>query len=129
MHTTYDLVWYAAERTPDHLAIVDDRTDRKLTYRQMMLEVDIIAAGLSERGIKTGSRFATVLPNFFEHCLVILAMARLGAAPAMINARLTPAEIAQLVADGDMDGAIILPNGEVAAAVSKALPDLSLIHI
>ncbi|SVE47416.1 uncharacterized protein METZ01_LOCUS500270, partial [marine metagenome] len=27
MHTTYDLVWYAAERTPDHLAIVDDRTD------------------------------------------------------------------------------------------------------
>ena len=69
MHTTYDLVWYASERTPDHLAIVDDRTDRKLTYRQLMLEIDKIAAGLAERGIKPGSRFATVLPNFFEHCL------------------------------------------------------------
>ena len=100
MHSTYDLVWYAAERTPDHLAIVDDRTDRKLTYRQMMLEVDIIAAGLAERGIRSGSRFATVLPNLFEHCLVVLALARLGAVPAMINARRTPAEIAQLVADG-----------------------------
>nr|MCS5604041.1 AMP-binding protein [Alphaproteobacteria bacterium] len=123
MHTTYDLVWYAAERTPDHLAIVDDRTDRKLTYRQMMLEVDIIAAGLAERGIRSGSRFATVLPNLFEHCLVVLALARLGAVPAMINARLTPAEIAQLVADGDTDGVIILPNGDVAKSVSQVLPD------
>ena len=40
MHTTYDLVWYASERTPHHLAIVDDRTARKLTYRQLMLEID-----------------------------------------------------------------------------------------
>ena len=51
MHTTYDLVWYASERTPDHIAIVDDRTARKLTYRQLMLEIDKIAAGLAERGI------------------------------------------------------------------------------
>ena len=43
MHTTYDLVWYASERTPDHIAIVDDRTARKLTYRQLMLEIDKIA--------------------------------------------------------------------------------------
>ena len=42
MHTTYDLVWYASERTPDHIAIVDDRTARKLTYRQLMLEIDKI---------------------------------------------------------------------------------------
>ena len=36
MLTTYDLVWMAAERAPDHPAIVDDRTDRRLTYRQLM---------------------------------------------------------------------------------------------
>jgi hypothetical protein len=35
MKTAYDLVWIAGERTPDHLALVDDRTDRKLTYRQL----------------------------------------------------------------------------------------------
>ncbi len=122
MHTTYDLVWYAAERTPDHPALVDDRTDRRLTYRQMMEEVDIIAAGLADRGIKPGSRFATVLPNFLEHCLMILALARLGAAPALINARLTPAEVAQLVEDGAMDGAIILPTPDLARAVAAVLP-------
>ena len=31
MHTGYELVWIAAERTPDHPALVDDITDRKLT--------------------------------------------------------------------------------------------------
>ena len=122
MHTTYDLVWYAAERTPDHLAIVDDRTDRRLTYRQMIEEVDIIAAGLADRGIKSGARFATVLPNYFEHCLIILALNRLGAVPALLNARLTPAEVAQLIEDGAMDGAIILPNPDLARAVAAVLP-------
>ena len=122
MHTTYDLVWYAAERTPDHLAIVDDRTDRRLTYAQMMGEVDIIAAGLADRGIKPGARFATVLPNFFEHCLIILALTRLGAVPALVNARLTAAEVAQLVADGAFAGAIILPNPDLAQAVAAVLP-------
>lgn len=122
MHTTYDLVWYSAERTPDHLAIVDDRTDRRLSYRQMIAEVDVIAAGLADRGIKAGSRFATVLPNFYEHCLIILALTRLGAVPALVNARLTPAEIAELVKDGDMAGAIILPNPDLARAVAAVLP-------
>ena len=28
MKTAYDLVWIASERTPDHLALVDDRTER-----------------------------------------------------------------------------------------------------
>ena len=36
MKTGYDLVWIAGERTPNHLALVDDRTDRKLTYRQLL---------------------------------------------------------------------------------------------
>ena len=76
MHSTYDLVWYAAERTPHHLAIVDDRTDRQLSYSELIAEIEAIAAGLAARGIKPGSRFATVLPNFFEHALFVLAQHR-----------------------------------------------------
>ncbi len=123
MHSTYDLVWYASERTPDHPAIVDDRTDRRLTYRELMAEVDTIAAGLMARGIKPGSRFGTVLPNLFEHCLIILALARLGAVPALINARLTADEIAELVRQADLDGAIIMPDAGVAKAVAAVLPE------
>ena len=122
MHTTYDLVWYAAERTPGHVALVDDRTERRLTYAELMAEVEAIAAGLAARGIGPGARFATVLPNLFEHCLILLALARLGAVPALINARLTVAEVAELVEQGEMAGAIILPNAELAEAVARVLP-------
>ena len=34
MQTIHDLVRLAAARRPDHVAIADDRTDRRLTYRQ-----------------------------------------------------------------------------------------------
>ena len=62
MQTAYDLVWLAAERTPDQLALVDDRTERKLTYRELLGEIDAVAAGLAARGVKRGTRIATALP-------------------------------------------------------------------
>jgi acyl-CoA synthetase (AMP-forming)/AMP-acid ligase II len=122
MKTAYDLVWIAGERTPDHLALVDDRTDRKLTYRQLLAEVDTVAAGLVARGVEGGSRIATILPNFFEHCVVLLAMQRLAAVPALMNARLQPAELAKLVVQGEIDGAIIRKDEALAQAIADALP-------
>ena len=122
MQTAYDLVWIAGERTPEHLALVDDRTDRKLTYRQLLAEIDTVAAGLAARGVRPGSRVATILPNFFEHCVALLALARLAAVPALMNARLQPAELAKLVAQGEIDGAIIRKDEPLAAAIAGALP-------
>ena len=72
MQTAFDLVWMSAERNPKQVALVDDLLDRKLSYSQLILEVDRIAAGLRNRGIKSGDRFATVLPGNFEHCLFCL---------------------------------------------------------
>jgi 2-furoate---CoA ligase len=122
MQTGYDLIWLAAERTPDHIAIVDDRSDRRLTYRQLMHEVDEVAAGLFERGITAGSRVATALPNLFEHCLLLLALQRLAAVPALLNFRLSAEQLAALVADGEMSGAVILNEPEPAARIAAALP-------
>lgn len=122
MKTAYDLVWIAGERTPDHLALVDDRTDRKLTYRNLLTEVDTVAAGLAARGIRAGCRVATILPNFFEHCIAILALQRLAAVPALLNARLQPAELAKLIAQDETQGAIIRKDEALAETVAAALP-------
>ena len=67
MHTGYELVWIAAERTPDHTALVDDVSDRRLTYREMIAEIDAVAAGMAARGISAGSRVATALPTTWKH--------------------------------------------------------------
>jgi len=122
MQTAYDLVWLSCERTPDHPALVDDRTDRQLTYRELMLEIDQVAAGLASRGIGRGSRVATALPNLFEHCVVLLALQRLGAVPALMNFRLKPEDIVQLTEQGEMAGAVILSDGDLAEVIGSALP-------
>jgi 2-furoate---CoA ligase len=122
MKTAYELVWIAAERTPDHLALVDDRTDRKLTYRALLGEIDRVAAGLAARGIRAGQRVATVLPNLFEHCITLLALQRLAAVPVLLNARLSHAELSALIAHGEMQGAVIRNDAGLAETIAAVLP-------
>lgn len=123
MQTAYDLVWMSGERHPDHLALVDDASDRRLSYRALLAEIDAVAAGLMGLGVRAGMKVATVLPSSFDHCLAILALCRLGAVPALINARLKPDEIAGLAAHGGLEGALVPSSPELVAAIAAALPD------
>ena len=118
MQTMYDLVWMQAERSPEALALVDDRTDRALSYRGMIEEIDAIAAGFSKRGIGGVSKVATCMPNVWEHGLVTLALRRLNAIPALINPRLKRADIARLIQAGEFDGAVIMADAELADALA-----------
>ena len=74
MKTAYDLVWIAGERTPDHLALVDDRTDRKLTYRQLLAEIDVVAAGFARAASRPAAGLQPSFLTFwnialrFWHC-------------------------------------------------------------
>jgi 2-furoate---CoA ligase len=127
MKTAYDLVWIAGERTPNHLALVDDRTDRRLTYQQLLGEVDVVAAGLAARGVRAGSRIATILPNLFEHCIVLLALQRLAAVPALMNARLQASELAKLAMQSEIHGAVVGKDAALADVVAAALPPNGLL--
>jgi acyl-CoA synthetase (AMP-forming)/AMP-acid ligase II len=127
MQTAYDLVWLAGERAPHQLALVDDRTERKLTYRELLREVDVVAAGLAERGVKRGTRIATVLPNLFEHCILLLALQRLAAVPALLNFRLPGGELAKLIEQGEIAGAVIRDDPATAGAVSSLFKQKNLL--
>ncbi len=122
MHTAYDIIKLSSRRAPNRLALVDDLTDRKLTFAQLMAEIDIVAAGLAARGVTAGMRIATVLNNCFEHAIALLALQRLGAVPALLNFRLLPADIARLIQHGELRGAIVHPVPALIEAVRAALP-------
>ena len=122
MQTAYDLVRLAARRAPEQPALVDDRSDRMLTYAQLLSTIDRIAAGLSARGIGAGQRVATCLPNVYEHGLALLALTRLGAVPALINARLKPEDVRHLIDQGRMTAAIMPADARMATAAQAALP-------
>ena len=119
MQTCYDLVWLSAQRAPNNLAIIDDLSDRTLTYQELIEEVNVVAAGLKDRGVKSGMRIATVLPSLFDHAIALLALQRLAAIPALINFRLKPEEVGELIKLGEIEGAIILPDKYLAKIVIK----------
>lgn len=122
MHTAYDILKLASRRAPDRLALVDDLSPRAFTFAQLIAELDAVAAGLAARGVGRGTRIATVLNNCLEHALVLMALQRLGAVPALLNFRLTPPDIAKLIQHGGLEGAVIHANADLAAAVKAALP-------
>jgi acyl-CoA synthetase (AMP-forming)/AMP-acid ligase II len=123
MQTMYDLVRIQADRTPDALALVDDRSDRSLTYEALIEEIDRVAAGFAARGVGAGTKVATCLPNVFEHCLAILALQRLAAVPALINVRLKPEDVARLIEVGELAGAVVMADPALAEAVAAAIPE------
>src|SRR5258706_15514316 len=122
MQTVHDLVRLAASRAPRQLAIVDDRSDRKLTYAELLPEIDRIAAGFAAHGIRPGAIVATCLPNLYEHALALLALDRLGAVPALINARLKPEDVGELIRQGAMKAALVMADAKTGAAARAALP-------
>jgi len=121
LHSAYELIAAAASRTPGQPALVDDLTGLSFTYGELLDEVDAVAAALAERGVARGMRFATVLPNNIEHCLTILALARIGAVPALMNVRLPPGELAQLMDQAGVVGALLLPDPTLVAATREVV--------
>lgn len=122
MQTVWDHIRLAAARTPDHPAIVDDLTDRRLSFAELIAEAETMAAGFAAAGIASGHRVATMLPNVLEHAVAILALHRLGTVVCMINPRLKPDEAAALVADGGVTALVCPADADIVAAARRALP-------
>ncbi|MGB0630331.1 MAG: AMP-binding protein, partial [Alphaproteobacteria bacterium] len=122
MQTVWDHIRLAASRTPDNIAVVDDRSDRKLTFSELVEEVESAAAGLAAAGLQPGQYVATALPNVLQHVIAILALHRLGAVVCMINPRLKPEEAGSLMADAGMAGVVCAADPDIVVAARTALP-------
>jgi len=97
-----------AQTRRDHPALVG--ATRTVTYGELWGRGNRAANALREAGVGEGGRVAYLdlnNPEFFE---LSLGASKLGAAIAPVNFRLTPAEVAQIVADS---GAPVLVVGPV----------------
>ncbi len=96
--TVPDLLRRRAEIAPTTLAFSAQswRGGRdRLTYRQLALRMDIVAAGLKARGVRRGDRIAVFLDNDAgrEAVLTALGALALGAAVAPLNTRASDREL------------------------------------
>ncbi|WML31262.1 AMP-binding protein [Neobacillus sp. OS1-32] len=86
--TVFDHFFEAVNKFPDQIASVDNT--RKLTYKQLLVEVNKTVNGLKQLQVKKGDFISVQLPNWVENVIIYLACAKIGAIynPIPITARL-----------------------------------------
>lgn len=124
----------AARRFGDRIAYVAPG-GWSLTYGELDLLSDEVAAGLAARGIGEGAVVALVLPTLPEYVIAYLAAAKVGAITAGVNIRLAPPEREAVLARANPDLVLatpaLAPAGdwevgvvEPARSPDEVLPDL-----
>ena len=73
-----DFLESAVERSPDKIAVIDERFD-PLTYAGLAKEVSRLARALQAKGIGRGDKFIIALPNWQHVTIFMLALGYLGA--------------------------------------------------
>ncbi|MDR1711667.1 MAG: acyl--CoA ligase [Propionibacteriaceae bacterium] len=84
-----------ATTVPDRLAVVG--ATGALTWRELDIRSNRLANALMSLGVGRGDRVAILWPNSAEWMVVWSACHKLGVAALPVNARLLPAEMAQLM--------------------------------
>src|SRR3954453_14580861 len=92
--------WHYAQEDPSYLAVVDtDGTE--ISGGAMLAECNRVAHALRALGLQAGDTVAAVLPNGKYPATVYLAALQIGLYYVPINYRLSPPEIAYILADSD----------------------------
>lgn len=107
-----------ARARPDAVALVV--AGRILNYRELDREIAGWVARLSRRGVRAGDRVAVLSWNRPELVFLFHAAARLQAALAPLNARLTAAEVVPLA--GRLGARVTLAEAALAARLPEAEP-------
>jgi fatty-acyl-CoA synthase len=94
---------------------------RTTTWAELDRRVAALAGALSRRGVRFGDRVLILMLNRTEFIESFLAANKLGAIAVPVNFRMTPREIAFLIADCD---ATVLIAESVLARVATAVRDL-----
>jgi long-chain acyl-CoA synthetase len=117
----------SAARVPERTAFVtaDGAT---LDYAGLNSEVNRVAAGLQELGVRRGDRVALGMHNVPQFAVGYFAILRAGGVVVPLNAMLTRAEAARVLSDSG--ATVALTWGTFAASVEGAAADVdSLGHV
>jgi fatty-acyl-CoA synthase len=96
-------------RFADREALVDVPTNRRWTYSELDVEVDLLALGLLDRGIEKGDRVGIWAPNCAEWVIAQYATAKIGAILVNVNPAYRPHELRYVI---DQSGMCLLISAQ-----------------
>jgi acyl-CoA synthetase (AMP-forming)/AMP-acid ligase II len=120
MQSWIHVIEWRANTRPGLTALVDDR-GAAYTYAQLRAETERRAGGWAGLGVGSGDVVAVVAKNSADFLLHAFALMRAGATPAFVNWRLSPRELAEVLAL--VEPKAIAADAEFAGLVGSAWPE------
>jgi acyl-CoA synthetase (AMP-forming)/AMP-acid ligase II len=113
----------------DRIALVDAKSGRQTSYRDMIGRIDAFAGALADRGIGVGDVVGLLSPNSSGFAVAFHGILRAGATATTINALFTMKDIAKQLTDSKAKmlvtvKALLTQAKEAAAAVGLSDADL-----
>src|SRR5210317_1615641 len=93
----YELITFQAKKRGKKIALFVD--DEKITYGDILVAADKLAAFLANKGVKKGDKIAFFLRNSPEFIYTIFAASKLGAVVVPINTFLKEDELSYILED------------------------------
>ena len=102
----------------DRAALIDVPTGAESTYRQLISQVNAVAAGLAARGIGVGDVVGLLAPNSSLFAVAFHGVLRAGATATTINALFTANDIAKQL--GDAHAILLMTVGDLIGPARQA---------
>jgi long-chain acyl-CoA synthetase len=107
-----ELLYASADRHSARRAVTDVRSGRSLSYGQLAREAQRVAAFLKNAGVEPGQRIGLLAPNDLAYLPAAFGLLASGVCFVPIASNLTPAEIAEIVRDVQLNGCLAWPKAE-----------------
>ena len=117
-----ELLTLAASEAPEHVALVDAASGRRVTWAELDAETDRVARGLNALGLVAGYRVVLAMSNRVEFVTSYLGALRAGLVAVPVNPRSATGELVRLVADSG--ARVVMADGETVTTVRQAVAGL-----
>ncbi len=115
LNVCYNCVDRHLEKRGEQTAIIwegdDPKDDKKISYRELHLQVCKLANVLKARGIKKGDRVCIYMPMIPEAAYAMLACARIGAIHSVVFGGFSPESLKDRILDSDCQSVITADQG------------------
>jgi long-chain acyl-CoA synthetase len=111
-----DLLHASAARHSGRPAVTDVPSGQTLAYGELGSEAERVARFLLARGVEPGQRIGLVAPNGPGHVAAAFGLLTAGACLVPVATHLTPTEMAQLLAEVQVNGCLSWPGAPTRPA-------------
>ena len=115
LNVSYNCIDRHAKNNPDKIAIIwegdEPNETKKITYKELLLNVSRAANALKKIGVKKGDRVTIYLTMIPELAYTMLACARIGAIHSIIFGGFSPDSIAGRINDCNSDYVVTADEG------------------